>query len=84
MPAFDILLIHLETLVDRIDRLGDLPRLGISVGEVVEGGGGGGSGGGEYEVVQRLGLVLGPFMRVYICRSISLSMQKRERTHFWP
>lgn len=53
--------------MDRVDRLGDLTRLGVSVGEVVEGCGGGGGGGGEYEVVQRLGLVLGPFMRVYIC-----------------
>lgn len=67
MPAFDILLIHLETLVDGVDRLGDLTGLGVSVGEVVEGCGGGGGGGGEYEVVQRLGLALGPFMRVYIC-----------------
>lgn len=71
--------------MDRVDRLGDLSSLGIGVGEVVEGCGGGGDGGGGCEVVERLGLVVGSFMRVYIFSCLARSLNSldyaQERGH---
>lgn len=71
--------------MDRVDRLGDLSSLGIGVGEVVEGCGGGRDGGGGCEVVERLGLVVGSFMRVYIFSCLARSLNSldyaQERGH---
>lgn len=66
MPRLYILLVHLETLADGVDRLWDFSRLGVGVCEVVEGCGGGCDGGGECEVVEGLGLVVCSFVRGYV------------------